>query len=243
LATNALRGFLATHYHGRGPTTLAGPPEPERDLVQTSACLQPFWRRLVVSASVLITLAASWNNAFTQVEGSIFVSAQPDNFSCVLLDMNPGVHTVHIIHSLSLGAKASRFRIVSGPGMTMTYMSEVHHFPMTVGNTQSGISICYEDCLFGDFLVASMTYMGYGTSAHCSRIQVAGHPESGLVEAMRCNNTSVRMAMEDLAVTPSLGGCACPAPRSIQGTPQDFGCMPVPVAGMTWGAIKALYHD
>lgn len=235
MATNALRGFLASNYRGRTKLKL--------HLHHSCPSFQrPFWRRLVISAIFLAALTASPGRALCQVEGSIFVSAQPDNFSCVLLDMNPGVHTIHIIHSLSLGAKGSRFRIATGPGMTMTYMSETHHFPMTIGNTQSGISICYEDCLAGDFLVASINYMGYGTSSHCSRIQVAAHPESGVVEAMRCNNTPVRMAMEDLAVTPSPGGCACPSPRSIQGTPQSFGCLPVPVDGKTWGAIKALYH-
>jgi hypothetical protein len=197
---------------------------------------------IVVCVSIAFGLLAP-SPAIAQLEGSIFLSALSTNWDCELMDATPGLHTVHVIHSLSPGAKGSRFRIAAGPGMTMTYVSEVHSFPMTVGNTQSGISICYGDCLAGDFVVASITYSGYGTSSHCSRIQVVGHPASGQVEAKRCDDVSVRMAVEDLAVSAFVGGCGCPSPRSIPGTPQYFDCVPVPVATRTWGAIKALYSN
>lgn len=198
---------------------------------------------LILTLGVFVGVAGRANPAIAQLEGSMFLSEQATAWDCALLDQSPGLHTVHVIHSLSQGAKASRFRIAAGSGMTMTYVSEVHSFPMSQGNTQTGISVCYENCLFGDFLVASITYTGYGTSTHCSQVQVVGHPSSGQVEAMRCNDVPVRMAIEDLAVSAFSGGCACPSPRSIPGTPQHFDCSPVPVAATTWGAIKALYRD
>lgn len=192
---------------------------------------------------VCVCTAVNYGVAFAQIEGSIFISEQASDFDCSLLDATPGLRTIHVLHTLSPGAKASRFRIVSGPGVTMTYVSEVHYFPMTVGNTQSGISICYGDCLAGDHLLVTMTYMAYGTSSYCSKVQVAGHPASGNVEAIRCNDVPVRMYMEDLSVSATLGGCGCPFARSIPGTPQYFDCSPVPVEQKTWGAIKALYRD
>jgi hypothetical protein len=124
----------------------------------------------------------------------------------------------------------------------MTYLSETHYFPMTVGNTQDGISVCYGECTIGDQLVASITYMAYGTSSGCSEVLVVPHPAAQTVEAIRCDGVATRTYVRDMFITHN-SGCGCPNTHSFQGTPQLFGCQAVPVASKTWGAIKALYMN
>ena len=175
-----------------------------------------------------------------QTQGVITLSSQPSEVVCGFFNNLPGVRTVYALHTLNPGATASRFRIEQGGGMTMTYLSESHPFPATVGDVVSGVSICYGGaCLIGNQVLLSVTYMAYGTSSHCSQLHVAAHPDAETVEAMDCGENSVRTFVEDLY---NLVDCGCPDARVIAGASQTFDCMPVPVSAKTWGGIKALYQ-
>lgn len=181
------------------------------------------------------------SNGWAQIEGSIRVISDSQE-ECTLLDSGPGVRTISVVHAFNAGATASRFRIVPGPGVTMTYLSEVHPFSMTAGNTQSGISVCYGQCAAGDLLLATIDYMAYGTSASCSQILVVPHAAAQTVEAILCDGTPVRTFVQDMFIQRVVGDCGCPEARGIQGTPQVFTCSPVAVETATWGAIKAFYR-
>jgi hypothetical protein len=160
------------------------------------------------------------------------------------MDDGPGVKTLYVLHDFNPGATASRFKIQTGPGATWTYLSEVHHFATTQGNTQDGISICYGRCVgSGDQpLLVTINYMSYGTSSGCSRILVVPHPSAQTVEAIRCDMVPVQTFVGDLVIETG-GGCGCGKdPHTFPGTPQSFDCDPVPVATSTWGGIKALYR-
>ena len=175
-----------------------------------------------------------------QVEGAIALI--PQFGDCALLDNSPGLRTIQVLHIHTPGAIASRFKLEAGPGMTMTYVSEVHHIPMTVGNTQTGISICYGSCSL-DQLLVTVTYMAFGTSDNCSQIRVVPHPAAYTVEAMRCDRIPVYAVARNLYVQRVPGDCGCPDGQLYPGLPQPFDCGPVPVRATTWGGIKALYTD
>ena len=177
-----------------------------------------------------------------QIESSIAISGSPNYPLCEINDISPGVRTLYVIHRYNAGVIASRFKIQSGPGITMSYMSETHYFPFTIGNTQEGISVCYGPCELGEKLIASITYMAYGTTSPCSQILVVPHPSAQTVEAIRCDGIPTRTYVEDLAVSHN-SGCGCPSTHGFQGTAQVFTCQPVPVANTTWGAIKSLFSN
>lgn len=175
---------------------------------------------------------------------AVLTGPQPDFLECVLFDEGPGIHTVYVVHQFNVGATAVRFKLAQTPGMTMTYLSETHPFASTSGSTQSGISVCYGSCTPGDQIVATVSYMSYGTSSPCSQILAVPHPAAQTVEGIRCEGAPFVMFVEDLWVSTLAGACGgCPATsHGFPGSPQTFDCNPVSVASTTWGAIKALYR-
>lgn len=199
-------------------------------------------RSAILVNLLLLTIATHPTPTLAQVEGSITLSSESNVHVCTIRDWAPGVRTVYVLHRFNVGATASRFRVQTGPGATLTYVSEQHHFASTFGNTQDGISICYGACSVGDLLLATITYLGYGTSSNCSEIRVVPHPLAQTVEAIACEGNPVRASIRDLAIYPVNGGCGCPPAESYPGSPQVFSCVPVPVASSTWGAIKAMYR-
>jgi hypothetical protein len=194
-----------------------------------------------VFAVVFLIGLGACSMSIAQIESSIAVWGSPDYPLCEISDL-PGERTLYVVHRFNPGMNAVRFKIEAGPGLTMTYVSEVHHFASTVGNTQDGISVCYGTCTLGNQLIASITYIANGTSAPSSRIVVAPHPSAQTIEAIKCNGVPTRAYGEDMTVS-SGGGCGCPVTHSFPGTADVFSCDPAATKNTTWGAIKALYLD
>ena len=123
----------------------------------------------------------------------------------------------------------------------MTYRSEVHHLPGTVGDTQTGITICYGGCN-GDprVLLATITYMQYGTSENCSQLLVLPHPDAETVEETDCNFLPMPAYVHDFTL--SAPACGCSPIVVLPGAARAFGCGPLGVEQSTWGKIKALYR-
>jgi hypothetical protein len=207
----------------------------------TASVRAPCFFRLTVLLFILLTVGASVSSAQVETQGVIQVVDEGD--ACETPDGTPGVRTLRVYHDFAIIASGSRFRIEAGPGVTMTYLSEVHHFPMTIGNTQDGITICYDACLGPSILVATMNYMAYGTSELCSEIRVVPHPDAETVEAMRCDGTALRAYVSDLVIRTPGGSCGCAGGHVFPGTPRLIDCSPSPLEPTTWGRIKALYRN
>lgn len=194
------------------------------------------------SAMAVLTLGTMVpTQSAAQIESSISISGSADFPLCNVTD-TPGTLTLYIIHRFNPGMNAARFKIESGSGVTMTYLSETHYFPSTIGTTQTGLSVCYGTCTLGNQVIASITYTTYGTSSGCSKMLVVPHPGAQTVEAIKCNGVATRTYVEDLYIERS-SGCGCPDTHGFPGIAQLFSCEPVPVASTSWGAIKALYAD
>lgn len=157
---------------------------------------------------------------------------------CFMVDVTPRVRTLYVYHRLGVG-RGVRFRVVAGPGVTMTYLSETHYYP-TLGDTQNGITVCYQQCLTAP-LIATIQYMAYGTSSINTRINVVPHPETNAVEVMNCEGTISGVPVQPLSVNPEGGACLPPVWYGQPAKPQDF-CQALPVKKTTWGSIKALYE-
>ncbi len=175
---------------------------------------------------------------------TIEASSEPFQTNCQLTnDQGPGIRTVYLRHTFNIGSTASRFRVITGPGATMTYLSETHGFAMTLGDSQAGISICYGACTIGSLSLGSISYLSSGTDQNCSQVLVVPHPSSQTVEVLACDETPVVAFAQDLyLIAPGGGPCGCPASHVFAGSPQHFTCSPVPVASSTWGAVKAMYR-
>jgi hypothetical protein len=194
----------------------------------------------LILATIPIIVAGLAGIAHAQY--TIEASAIDDAYDCQLMSV-PGIRTVYVRESFNFGSTAARFKLGLEPGSTWTYVSETHPFPSTLGNTQTGISVCYGSCLVGNILIASVTYMSYGTDQNCSKVLIQPHPDAETVEIMKCDGNPNAAYSRDLYIETSAGFCGCPDAHLIPGIAKHFGCTPVATENSTWGAIKALYRQ
>lgn len=204
--------------------------------------MKSFQTRQVALAWAVLICGLLVRPAQAQVE--IEASDVPHASSCMLdNDQGPGLRNVYIRLVFNNGATAARFAVALGPGVTMTYVSESTAYA-SVGNTQDGITICFNNCLLGEPMIATVTYMSYTTDARCSEVRIVPHPAAQTVEVRKCNGSTVVAYAQDLQIVPpATMPCLCSNPHLFPGTPSSFDCAPVAVEGTTWGRVKALYKD
>jgi hypothetical protein len=198
------------------------------------------------SASILFLLTAI-AIALPGVVSADAIGIVGDFEDCFVLDQTPGLHTLTIVHRFNTGSIASRFKLEASAGMTMTYVSETHAWPSTVGNMRDGMSVCYGSCqVGGDTVLGTITYQGYGTSNSCAELIVKPHPDAETLDVVTCGNEPELVTTFHFEVREDLFGCgSCNLHDpgiSFGGDPQLFGCAPVPARSSTWGAIKAMYQ-
>jgi hypothetical protein len=193
----------------------------------------------VVAVALTSIPAAVHAQLQTQV---LELSANEFTHDCDLLNVTPGVRTVYVRLFFNIGSTAVRFRVVPGPNVTLSYLSETHMYPMTLGDSQSGISVCFGECLVGDAVVAAISYMSYGTGSNCGLLLLAPHPEAETVEILDCDGAPRAAWLLDINVNHNTP-CGCSPLRIVSGTPHAFGCAALSLQASTWGAIKALYRN
>jgi len=165
-------------------------------------------------------------------------------YSCSTFDRQPGLHTIDVYHTYGFGLRV-RFRVEADPGVTMVYAGETHHFPATVGNSQTGVQICYDQCMVpgNDVPLISINYVAFGTSSSCASIRIVPHPDAEVIEVTGCDGVPKSVYGGVFYINP---GAFCSECGEVfppfEGVPEDFSCEPLPIAATTWGAIKALYR-
>ncbi|UCH82750.1 MAG: hypothetical protein JSW50_09735 [Candidatus Latescibacterota bacterium] len=183
--------------------------------------------KTVLASIVPVVLAAGL--AFGQA-GSIGVFEDNTGADCSMEDRMAGLFVVHVVHVNTSGATASTFAAEDGPGFTGVWLSDTTPYPLVVGYSHGpmGLSQGYGACLTSPIHIASMNYFGYGTSAACSWIRVVPPAEaaSGQIDVVDCNNSVVYATGGTLIVNPT-DDCVCD----------------VPADNLTWGAIKAMFHQ
>ena len=192
--------------------------------------------------AVLLAIAISATTAHGQA-GSIAVTSDPSGADCHISDLGPGLVTVYVVHVMLAGATASRFKIEEMPGVNMVYADETVQHDVYVGDTRTGITICYGTCVGPSVLVA-MRYITLGTSEPCSIIRAVPHPASETVDVIDCGGNPL-VASCFLAYVNGGLNCSCVPPIPVacsaaSGPGPTFGCT-VPVESSTWGAIKNIF--
>ena len=157
--------------------------------------------------------------------GSLGIYADVLGADCNLPDQTPGLTTYHVVHLCSAGVTASAYRAPKPACFTGTWMSDTNIFPVTIGNSQDGVSIGYGACRTGPLHVQSIVFFANGNTPECCLYPVLGMPASGNVEVVDCANTLIS-AYGVTSVVNATGGCPCGSVR---------------VEESTWGRVKSLY--
>ncbi|MEE9268716.1 MAG: hypothetical protein V3V49_00485, partial [Candidatus Krumholzibacteria bacterium] len=159
---------------------------------------------------------------------AIGLFADDGGMDCQIIDDEPGVLNIFVVHTAPDGATASAFSAPMPACMVgATYLSDTCPF-LCPGNSQTGTSRAYGGCLSGTIHVLTMSFFVQGTSEPCCAYPVLPHPELGLIIVEDCDGNPI--PAQGAAATVN-GDATCPCQA------------PVPVEATTWGAVKALYAD
>ncbi|UCH83318.1 MAG: hypothetical protein JSW50_12770 [Candidatus Latescibacterota bacterium] len=171
-------------------------------------------------------IAISANLAFAQA-GYIAISADVLGLDCNLLDI-PGLVSYNAVHKDTPGATACSFMATIPACMTAAiWLSDTAIFPVTIGNSQTGVAIGYGACLASPIHVLVINYFGQGLTSPCCVYKPTAHPgaPSGEIEVVDCNDQLLD------------GGALC----AIINPDTSCPCWATPVEKSTWGKVKELY--
>jgi hypothetical protein len=177
---------------------------------------------------LLISAIALWP-APAFADGTLLLVTDPDYTSCSIVDVANEEYTFYVLHLPEAGAAGvGNFKV--GPlhdGAALTYVGETVPWP-SIGDTQSALSVAYNECLNGEVLVCAVTYTGTGSSPACSFISIyAAYTGPSDVEEVTCDYiVEIITNLGEVVVNPT-ETCTCD--------------ILVPVEETSWGRVKALY--
>ncbi|MEJ2721943.1 MAG: hypothetical protein P8181_12520 [bacterium] len=124
------------------------------------------------------------------------------------------------------GAQASEFSAPVPSCFTGTWLSDTVVFPVTIGNSQNGVSIGYGQCTPGPIHVLTINFFCQGTTSNCCYYRIKPHPdrETGTVGVVDCS--------DDLLTAKGGSGIVNPT--------DDCRCGEL-TRDSTWGKVKATF--
>ncbi len=161
--------------------------------------------------------------------GSVGIYANASGTDCNLPDVTRGLTTYYVVHTISDAATGCGYWAPKPACFTATWLSDTNPFPVTIGNSQTGVSIGYGSCRYGSVLVQTLSFFTNGTTPNCCFYPVRGIPTSGEVEVVDCL-FNLRFGQGVMSVVNATPGCPCTG-------------INVKVEDSTWGRVKALYSD
>jgi hypothetical protein len=165
--------------------------------------------------------------AFAQA-GSIGIFANMAATDCNLAAAVQGLAAYYVVHVNTPGAVGCEYAAPKPACMTLAqYLSDTNPFPVTIGNSQTGVSIGYGTCRVAPIHVQTISYFILGPNPTCCRYFVLPHPINGGPNMVDCQDNLLIATGGQGIVNMVHGECVCD----------------VPVQDTTWGQVKALYTE
>lgn len=166
--------------------------------------------------------------------GRIGIFSDATGTNCAVTDAAPGLLSVYIVHIGTAGATAVQYMAAKPAAMTASYLSDTNPFGVTIGNSQTGVSVGYGTCRNGNIHCQTMSFFGSGTTPACTIYEVKCDPlgtnkcAGGLIDYVDCDFVELTLHGQS-GVVNSTGACTCP--------------MIVADEENSWGQIKALFSE
>jgi hypothetical protein len=158
--------------------------------------------------------------------GHIVPSPDPTRYDRMICDVTPGPLYIYLICAWPTGSTAVEFSAPKPSCFTGVYLGDTPVFPVTIGNSQYGVSVGFGACRTPPVHVLTMMYYGYGTTPADCVYETIEHPVVGWVSIVDCNFNQFQA---------SRGGNFV--------NPPEAGCGTIPVETMTWGQVKSLFTE
>ena len=164
--------------------------------------------------------------------GAIGIYADEAGVNCAIDDSTPGVLTFHVVQTNLATAGGIEFSAPLPSCLTgVTWVGDIRYFPVTIGDSQSGVAVGYPGCLSSPVHVLSIVAVTQGTSLTCCPYRVLPSPAaaSGLIDATDClpGVNGLLSATSTTAIVNPDGQCSCMLTVRSEET--------------TWGKLKSLY--
>ncbi|UCH84955.1 MAG: hypothetical protein JSW50_04500, partial [Candidatus Latescibacterota bacterium] len=166
---------------------------------------------LVLACFVMLSSSLS----FAQAGGGIQISSDIEGISCNLSDeLYPEFLAYFVVHKAIPGsitaASGSQFIASNPPCLQATYLSDTPQFTVTIGDSQSGVTIGYGSCLTMPIWILTMNYISSSGTPPCCEFRVKEHPEvaSGRIEVADCTGALLYGAGLCAVVNPD-ASCPC----------------------------------
>ncbi|UCH83256.1 MAG: hypothetical protein JSW50_12435 [Candidatus Latescibacterota bacterium] len=160
--------------------------------------------------------------------GAIVLSGDPQGSECNINDKSAGMCAVYVFHVGISGAFASQFAAPAPACFSGTWLSDTPVFGVTVGGSQTGVSIGYGQCTPGPIHILTINFFCQGMTQPCCYYTVQPHPElpSGVVEAVDCMD-NLLTAKGGFGIFNSTDECECGPPTRDS----------------TWGRVKSIFDE
>jgi hypothetical protein len=160
--------------------------------------------------------------------GQIGVYSDAGGVNCNLVDNSPGILSVYVVLTQSLGATGVRFAAPMPACMIgASWLSDSPCDP-PCGNSQTGMTISFGQCLSDDIHVTTISYVVQGTTLDCCLYPVTPDPStpSGKIEVVDCSS-QVLYSTGRVNTINANRTCECAVLDEVS----------------SWGKLKALYID
>jgi len=139
------------------------------------------------------------------------VYADMQGVNCNIMDSAPGLLPVYCVISNTPGVTAVQFAAPKPSCMTSTYLSDTNVFPVTVGNSQTGVSVGIGTCRNAPVHVLTISYFAMGTTPPCCEYPTIPDPlaPSGEIEFVDCS-FSLMLGAGVTSTVNGNSGCPCP---------------------------------
>lgn len=178
-------------------------------------------KALLLTVALMLCAGA----AFAQY-GTIGLYGDMGGTSCWLNDKVAGLTPYYVVHMNTVSAAAAEFAAPKPACLLATWLSDTNAFPVTIGNSQTGVSIGYGSCRAAPVLILTLNYFTAGTTPACCLYPVLPHPINGGPWMVDCTQTQYPVGT-NIAVVNGNETCTCES---------------VPTEDTTWGGVKALYE-
>ncbi len=193
-------------------------------------------RRVILAASILIlvtTALAAANPIAWPPWGDIILCEDSQGFDG-FFDTTPGLITINVIVTgvsggSGAGLTACQFAAPIGQCFNGVWLSDGQVFPVTLGDSQTGVAIGFGQCLQAPVHVLTINLFCYGPGTDCCFVWAVPHPDatSGEIELVDCAYTQYFGTGGAAIIQPDANDC-------IQY---------VPVQETSWGKVKSLYAE
>jgi hypothetical protein len=168
----------------------------------------------------LVLLCAS-SSAFAQ-SGTVCLFSDSLGTACSFVDNGPGVLKIYVVHKYTTGATAVQFAAPMPACMAgASWLSDIGVWPVTIGSSQTGVSVGYGTCLQGPVHVMTMQFLVTGSTLPDCAYPVLADPRQEHVMISDCSNRALIASGGTSYINSGLP-CECedvPTPAVLKVTP------------------------